>query len=169
RKYINYDWRIFGILGILPQNVWTSFTLIFSIFSAVAYYHGQFFTGAVFLLLTGLSDTIDGGVARHFNSKTKFGAILDATIDRIGEGLVLVGIMNHFKIAGIALVLSFAVSYIRAKDDRIITGIAERGERILLLATASVFGFLETGLYILMAAALTTVIMRLREAKKLNG
>ena len=60
------------------------------------------------------------------------------------------------------------VSYVRAKDDRVKVGIAERTDRGAVLILASFFGFVETGLWTIAVAAAITVLMRLIEAKKLN-
>lgn len=114
-------------------------------------------------------DFVDGSVARYTNKPTKFGAIFDATIDRTSEGLVYIALSRYFIAAPVALVCSYLVSYIRAKDDRIKVGIAESGERILILTIASLTGFVEAGLWIIAVLAGITALMRLNEAKKLHG
>lgn len=169
RRFINYDSKFFRVFSFFSPDMWTLVTLFFGMASAYNYFLGNFRLGGVFLFATGASDFLDGGVARYLKKETKFGAIFDATIDRLSEGLVLLALMRWYYVAGFALVFSLLVSYIRAKDDRIKTGIAERGERVLVLVISSTTGFTEIGLYIVAVAASITVIMRLLEAKKLNS
>ena len=71
---------------------------------------------------------LDGALARRTNRATQFGALLDSTLDRVGEAIVLFGMTVFFarnlSLAGIiatgmALVGSQMVSYIRARAEAI--------------------------------------------------
>ncbi|MBR9680478.1 MAG: hypothetical protein GOU98_01480 [Candidatus Altiarchaeota archaeon] len=169
RKFINYDSRFFRMFSFLSPDAWTLLNLVASISSAYNYFMGNFILGGLFLLLSGFFDFIDGGVAKYQKTVTKFGAIWDATIDRLSEGLVFLSLARWFFVANFAFIFSYLVSYIRAKDDRVKTGITERGERVLFLTLVSLVNFVETGLYILTIGSIITVFMRLQEAKKLNS
>jgi phosphatidylglycerophosphate synthase len=169
RKYVNPNWKIFGLLSFLPPNAWSLIHLIVVAVSAVLYFRGEFFWGGILFFFGSALDFVDGSVARYTNRPTKFGAIFDATIDRVSEGLVYIALSRYYLIASVAMMCSYLVSYIRAKDDRIKVGIAESGERIFILTAASLFGFMEAGLWMIAVLAGITALMRLNEAKKLHG
>jgi CDP-diacylglycerol--glycerol-3-phosphate 3-phosphatidyltransferase len=168
RKYVDPKWKIFGLLSFLPPNAWSLIHLIIVAVSAVFYFRGEFFWGGILFFFGSALDFVDGSVARYTNKPTKFGAIFDATIDRTSEGLIYIALSQYFIAAPVALVCSYLVSYIRAKDDRIKVGIAESGERIFILTIASLTGFVEAGLWIIAVLAGITALMRLNEAKKLH-
>lgn len=167
REYMNYDSPVFRFFGFLSPDTWSFLTLVCSAFAGWYYHQGNFWVGGLFVLLSGITDTLDGGVARHLGKGTPFGAILDATMDRLGEGLIFAGLIQQFPIAIFALIFSYMVSYVRAKDDRVRVGIAERNDRAAALVLASLFGFVEAGLWLITAAAAITVAMRLHQAKRL--
>ncbi len=168
RKYVNYDMWIFRVLGFLPPDFWSVTTLAASLVAGWFYHISNPIMGGIFVLLSGVADTIDGGVARNLNKRTRFGAILDSTMDRLGEGVIYAGLSTQYRVAIPALIFSYMVSYVRAKDDRVRSGIAERGDRLLVLILASFTGLIEPALYLITAAAALTTFMRLLEAKKLN-
>lgn len=169
RMLINYDWPVFRLLGFLPPNAWSVLTVAFSAAAGWNYFNGSVLRGALFLACSGLTDLIDGGVARHFGTQSRFGAVFDSVMDRLGEGLIYMGIAGQHLVAVLALILSYGVSYVRAKEDRARSGIAERNDRLTLLFLASILSFLEIGLYIISAGAAVTIVMRLLEVKKLYG
>jgi CDP-diacylglycerol--glycerol-3-phosphate 3-phosphatidyltransferase len=140
--------------------------------------------GAVWLLVSGLLDVLDGQVARGGGMVSKFGAFFDSTLDRIGEAVLFAGIAIYFQTAprqsvpslGILLTLaaltgSFLVSYTRARaegldiDCRV--GLAQRPERILGLgAPTLLFGAGPHGIFLLVimgalaALSWVTVVQR---------
>ena len=90
---------------------------------------------------------LDGALARRTNHVTKFGGVLDSTLDRISEAVVLIGIAvfyaNHHStwgvaITGLTMISSQLVSYIRAKAEALKInceiGIFTRPERVVILA-----------------------------------
>ena len=101
---------------------------------------------------------LDGGLARLQNRVTRFGAFLDSTLDRWGEGVVYIGIVAGASAAGFvagaalaaaAAVSSFQVSYTRAKAESLDlhgeVGIAPRAERLVLLTVGLVAAGLDGG------------------------
>jgi CDP-diacylglycerol--glycerol-3-phosphate 3-phosphatidyltransferase len=74
----------------------TGLGLVSSVAAALAYFEGGFRIGAALLVVSGLCDLLDGEIARESGSVTKFGAFLDSTLDRIAEGLVLIGIAGFY-------------------------------------------------------------------------
>ncbi len=111
-----------------------------------------------FMLASGFCDTMDGIVARTFKQTSAFGGFFDSVLDRFADGASYAGII----LAGLcaaafggywgtiaaltALLASMLVSYTRARAEVIgvkmeSVGIAERAERMLILAAASIMGY----------------------------
>ena len=53
---------------------------------------GQLWWGAFAVSFFVLADMLDGAMARERGGGTRFGAVLDATCDRIGDGAVFCGL-----------------------------------------------------------------------------
>jgi len=72
---------------------------------------GHFIIGGVLVLVSGLFDLLDGALARFTKRTTKFGAILDSTVDRISEAAILCGLLIWYipQGASLEIVLIFAV------------------------------------------------------------
>jgi archaetidylinositol phosphate synthase len=127
------------------------------------------FYGGVFLLISGFADVLDGSVARAKGSVSSRGAFLDSTFDRLGELLVFIGIfmgrISDPLLILIALSFSLLVSYARARGESLGlklsgTGIGERAERILVLSIASILGYANYGVVIVLALAFITFLQR---------
>ena len=87
---------------------------------------GHLFAAGFVVLIAGFFDILDGALARSTNRTTRFGAILDSTLDRLAEAVLLLGILFLFAreqsvaeilLVGVALVGSLLVSYIRARAE----------------------------------------------------
>jgi len=152
--------------------------------SALAFGLGHIRIGGALLLLSGVTDTLDGQVARGGAMVTKFGAFYDSTLDRVGDGATFIGIGAFFLTAPdvayrtaaviacmVAILSSLLVSYARARAEGLgidcKVGIAQRAERILLvgvcslLAGAGPHGLLLEGVVTLLAvASVITVVQR---------
>jgi CDP-diacylglycerol--glycerol-3-phosphate 3-phosphatidyltransferase len=81
--------------GLKPDHL-TIAGLGFSILAALLLSRGDFLGGALLLGLSGLCDMMDGDVARATGTSTKFGAFLDSTLDRIGEGALFAGLAAYY-------------------------------------------------------------------------
>lgn len=141
------------------------------------------FWGGVFILVGGAFDLIDGVVSRVNGRVTKFGALLDSTLDRIADGFIFLGIAWHFFIIYnnlaflftlLCMIASFLISYIRAKAEgtgvSCKVGIIERPERIIILAIGCLTDFLYTAILILTLLSWITVVQRFLHVKnKLKG
>lgn len=91
-------------LGVRADHV-TVVGLLISFASAVAFFEGMFQTGALLLAVAGLCDILDGEVARRNDVRSKFGAFLDSTLDRLADALVLAGIAGFYLVHLVELVL----------------------------------------------------------------
>jgi len=100
----------------------------------------------IVVLVAGLFDMLDGALARLTNKVTRFGAILDSTLDRVSEAVLLVSLLAVFvrgqdfavsMLIGAALVGSLLVSYTRARMEGLgiecKAGLFTRPERIIVL------------------------------------
>ncbi len=111
---------------------------------------GNTLLGSLFIL-GALFDTIDGAVARETGKTSKFGGVLDATLDRVFDGLVLfflsVGQILTWKLSYVLVVVFLLISYIKAKAEAMAqlgnvgtnefsVGFMQRGERLILLFLA---------------------------------
>ena len=143
---------------------------------------GHFFFAGGLVLVSGLFDLLDGALARFTKQATKFGAILDSTVDRISEAAILCGLLIWYILEGsslgivlifAALVGSFLVSYIRAKAEGLglecQIGLFTRAERIIVLAIGLLVGQVLIALWILVGFVYVTVIQRLVYLKKLKN
>lgn len=112
--------------------------------------------GALWLLISGVLDILDGQVARRGGMVSRFGAFFDSTLDRIGEAVLFAGIAIYFLIAAgqalpvlavslaiAALTGSFLVSYTRARAEGLgvdcKVGLAQRPERVLGVGAPTLF------------------------------
>ena len=99
---------------------------------------------ALCLFLAGACDMLDGAIARVGNMSSKFGAILDSTVDRLSDIAIFLGCLIHFTLterpnltlvvlAMLALSSSFLISYVKARAEELIddcsVGFWLRGER----------------------------------------
>ncbi len=156
------------ILFKIPPNVITFVGLIFAAVSAIFYWHGVFWAGAVFLLLCGLFDTFDGEIARQTQQVSNIGGFLDSTVDRINEFMVYFGLFGYYYTHEryalvwlfLALFGSMMVSYTRARGEALgispQVGIFERLTRFTLLVIGSVFGP-HIVIYVLVILAVGTI------------
>lgn len=132
------------------------------------------FLAVLFLLASGFCDTIDGVVARTYQQSTVFGGFFDSLLDRYADAIIYSAII----VVGLcdlpwglaALAGSLLVSYSRARAEAAgikmeSVGIAERAERMLILAAASLvaifwFPALNWGIIILAVLSNFTVLQR---------
>ena len=106
---------------------------------------GQLWWGGVVVWFFVLADMLDGAMARQRGGGTRFGAVLDATCDRIGDGAIFCGLLwwaafgmrsTSLVVATlICLVTSQVISYIKARAEAsglsAEGGMIERPERLM--------------------------------------
>ena len=150
--------------------------------SAIYFFsEGSFFIGTLIVSFFALSDLLDGTMARISKTDgTRWGALLDSTLDRISDAGIVIGIWIylfnqgsdlHF-LAIAVLFLGGLIPYIRARAESLgincSVGLAERAERlILLLVGTGLYGLglevaLAVSLAILLLISAITVLQRLK-------
>ena len=134
--------------------------LLLSILAFNFFRQGLFFYAGLVVILAGICDVLDGRLARDTKTITKFGALMDSTIDRYSEVVMFLGIAMFFHdrqsyvvyLIIFAITGSFMVSYTRARaeglgiDCRI--GLMQRPERVTYLAIGSLLGSIPKTNYI---------------------
>ena len=147
-----------GRVGLTPNSL-TVIGFLISGGAAAAAAAQNWILAAALVIFGGSFDMLDGGLARAQKRVTRFGAFLDSTLDRWGEGVVYIGIVAGASAAGFtagavlaaaAAVSSFQVSYTRAKAESLKlhgeVGIAPRAERLVLLTIGLVLAGFDGGL-----------------------
>jgi len=128
---------------------------------------GYLLVSGVLLLLAGVFDMADGALARVKDASSEFGDFLDATLDRLAEGSVGLGLLWHALVrhddlqVGLiyAVVLgSIMISYARARAEVLNldceVGLMPRPERIVILAVGLILAqaTAEVALTVILAA-----------------
>ena len=168
------------MVGILSKtkitpNALTILNLAINLAAAYVIATGHFLLGGVLILVAGLFDLLDGALARFKGRPTRFGAILDSTVDRISEAAILCGLLVWYApqqaatskillIFGV-LIGSFLISYIRARAEGLgwqcQVGLFTRAERVIVLAVGLLTSQTLIALCVLAVFVLITVIQRL--------
>lgn len=153
---------------------------------------GQLWWGAFAVWMFVLADMLDGAMARERGGGTRFGAVLDATCDRIADGAVFAGLLwwavfgMHSATLAVALLIclvtSQVISYIKARAEasglRGDGGIIERPERlVIVLVGAGLSGvpflhvpwLLHVAAWVLAVASVVTVAQRLHSVRVSPG
>lgn len=153
---------------------------------------GQLFAGTLIVWFFVHFDMVDGAMARQSGGGSAFGAVLDATCDRISDGAVFCGLAwwaafgldNPPLVVAtlICLVTSQVISYIKARAEasglRGDGGYIERPERlIIVLVGAGLSGLpvfplpwaLPVAMWLLAVASLITCAQRLHTVRTSPG
>ncbi len=169
--------RLLARTGVSP-NVITWFGFFIAIGAALLIASGFPIAGGAMVLFGGLFDMLDGALARLTKRVTRFGGILDSTIDRLSEVVILLGILVFYArepsipgilLAGMALPGSLLVSYLRARAEAASleckVGLFTRTERVIVLALGLLLSQLNFALFIALGIivffSFFTVIQRL--------
>jgi CDP-diacylglycerol--glycerol-3-phosphate 3-phosphatidyltransferase len=110
--------------------------------------------------LSALADLLDGDLARARGAGSRFGALLDSTLDRFGDAAILTGCALHFAALGnvsyvllacLGLTVTIQVSYVKARSETLVeapkrsVGYWQRGERMVALLCACFLGHVDRG------------------------
>jgi len=147
--------------------------------SLLFFTQGIFFIGTLVIALFLLSDLFDGTIARITDSEgTRFGALLDSTLDRISDAVLILALIvwamenevDWILPLALSMVFGFLISYIKARAESLgvscEVGVAERSERLIVLLTATgLYGLgidsaMIIGLWFLVLITAITVVQR---------
>jgi CDP-diacylglycerol--glycerol-3-phosphate 3-phosphatidyltransferase len=179
--------RRLAAMGVTPDAL-TIIGTIGVAGGALGFYpRGKFLVGTLVITAFVFSDLMDGAVARVAGTSGPWGAFLDSTLDRVGDGAIFgalalwyAGDGNSTTLCAVALydlVAGAVTSYAKARAESLgmtcNVGIAERSERLIavlvLTGFSGIFGvpvLRSIALWGLAAATTITVIQRVVEVRR---
>ena len=174
-------------IGLTPNVVTVIGTVVTCVIAVLLIPSGHLFAAALASGLFAAFDLVDGTMARLRGGGTKFGATLDATCDRITDGVLFASLIwwliysdgAHPALvtaAFVVLIASQVTSYVKARGEAsgftIIGGLVERPERLIIGLTGigleglGVPFAVETAIWVLAAGSVYTVVQRLLTASR---
>jgi CDP-diacylglycerol--glycerol-3-phosphate 3-phosphatidyltransferase len=158
----------------VPADAVTWLGLALTLVAAALILADQLLAAGLVAFFAGGADVLDGTLARE-RGASAFGAFLDSTLDRVGEGALFAALVVLFAMegqpwaAGLAALASLAgqlVSYTRARAEGLgascTVGLATRGERLVLLVLGLVTGWLLPALVLIAGLSAVTAAQRVR-------
>ncbi|MBD3316884.1 MAG: CDP-alcohol phosphatidyltransferase family protein [Chitinivibrionales bacterium] len=163
-------------IGVHP-NALTIFGVVIYAVAGVYAAVGRWWPSVIAAILGGFLDGLDGLVAREGGLRSRFGAVLDSSCDRLTEIVWFGGLLVYFlrdphvRFWG-ALLVFFAlaggimVSYVKARAEGVglecKRGLLQRPERLLLFGACLIAGpWMVWGLALLTLLSYITVVQRL--------
>ncbi len=164
----------FAQLVRVSPNVLTLVGLGITAAAAVLIALGMLLPAGLVMLLAGSFDILDGAVARASGKTHSYGAFLDSTADRYGEGIVYLGLLYLFLVrehqdlqvflVAAALLGSLLVSYVRARAQSLgftcDVGWFARPERVVITAVGLLINQMTIVVWILAVATNATALQR---------
>ena len=151
-------------------------TLLGLMLAAVAAYLvaiNELMWAGVVLAISGSLDSVDGALARMTGTASSAGALLDSVVDRLAEGIVLLGVLilaldTNDKTLSTLVYIAFAgsmlVSYVAARSQSLglqqMVGIMTRPERVIVLTVGLLFGYLAIAIWIIAILTPLTALHR---------
>jgi phosphatidylglycerophosphate synthase len=130
-------------------DLWTIISLLFAFAAGYMLSQDQYWIGLVLGIIMYLADGLDGATARASGKASGFGTVLDHTVDRYAEFILVGGLLLGGGISAFAAILCISgmimASYVRAKAEAsagisdCTVGIAGRAEKLLLLFLGIIF------------------------------
>jgi CDP-diacylglycerol--glycerol-3-phosphate 3-phosphatidyltransferase len=175
-------------VGLTPDAVTVLGTVVAVAGALTLFPMGKLFAGTLVVWFFVLFDMLDGAMARERSGGTRFGAVLDATCDRISDGAVFCGLLwwVAFGLGSpslvvatlICLVTSQVISYIKARAEASGLsgegGIIERPERLVIVLVGAGLSdlpffplpwMLPAAMWVLAVASMVTVGQRLHSVR----
>ncbi|MBD7916794.1 CDP-alcohol phosphatidyltransferase family protein [Cellulomonas sp. Sa3CUA2] len=173
--------------GVTPDAVTITGTLAVVVTALWAFPTGHLLLGGLLIAVFTLTDSIDGVMARRSGRSGPWGAFLDSTLDRFGDGAIFAGLVLWYIGAGdsrpdavlalACLVLGSIVPYARARAEGLgmtaAVGIAERADRLFAVLAATVLVgagapdvVMTVVLALLTVASAVTVVQRMATVRR---
>ena len=80
--------RVLARVGVTPNMVTVAGTVATVAIAVICIPQGWIWQGGIVLAVVMFGDSVDGTLARMTTGGTRFGAFLDSTLDRLGDGAV---------------------------------------------------------------------------------
>jgi CDP-diacylglycerol--glycerol-3-phosphate 3-phosphatidyltransferase len=175
-------------VGLTPDMVTIIGTAGSVLAALIMFPIGQLWWGSVAVFVFVLADMLDGAMARQRGGGTRFGAVLDATCDRISDGAIFCGLLwwvafsmhsSSLMVATmICLVTSQVISYVKARAEASGLegggGLIERPERLIIVLVGAGFSdlpffpmpvILPIAMWLLAVLSLVTVGQRVHSVR----
>lgn len=179
-------------IGLTPDMVTIIGTAGSVLAALIMFPIGQLWWGSVAVFVFVLADMLDGAMARQRGGGTRFGAVLDATCDRISDGAIFCGLLwwvafsMHSSSLAVAtmicLVTSQVISYVKARAEASGLegggGLIERPERLIIVLVGAGFSdlpffpmpvVLPIAMWLLAVTSLVTVGQRVHSVRSSAG
>jgi CDP-diacylglycerol--glycerol-3-phosphate 3-phosphatidyltransferase len=160
-------------LGLTPNGA-TLLGFAMTVGVAVLLALGYLRLGGILLIFTLAFDAVDGTLARQTGKVTRFGGVLDSTLDRWAEIALYGGLIWYYSQRGLdigawwataAMATSLMVSYTRARAEgagfALKEGLFTRLERLVVLIAGLIFQATLWALPLIAILAAFTAIQRL--------
>ncbi|HTD50722.1 MAG TPA: CDP-alcohol phosphatidyltransferase family protein [Acidimicrobiia bacterium] len=156
----------------VPADALTVFGLLASVATAVLIGSGHLAWAVVGVIVAGVSDLLDGAIARGSGQASPRGAFFDSVTDRVSDALLLGGVAWYLAgrspyesiLAFAVAATSMLVSYERARAESLGLdargGLMERAERFVFLAVALAFDIVVPVLWIMLVLTAATAAYR---------
>jgi phosphatidylinositol phosphate synthase len=172
--------------GVSPDAVTITGTVAVVVAALWLYPTGHLLAGSLVIALFALTDSLDGVMARRSGRAGSWGAFLDSTLDRFGDGAIFAGLVLWYTGGGndrttavlalACLVIGSIVPYARARAEGLgmtaAVGIAERADRLVVVLTAAALVgmglprvVMTVALGLLAIAGLITVVQRMQTVR----
>ena len=172
-------------LGVTPDAVTIAGTVGVIAGSVFLLARGSLVAATIVITLCCLLDVLDGAMARARGYSTRYGGLLDSTMDRVADGAVFGALVWWFfvsdqrvlaVVALVNLVGGQVVSYVKARAEGLgftcDVGLAERMERLILAGIGGLLtGFgvpwgLPAAIWLLAVLTVITVVQRLVHVRR---
>jgi len=164
----------------ITADVVTIIGIIMAVAASISVALGSLRLGFVLLVMTGISDALDGPVAKASGAASLRGAFFDSVSDRLTDALLLGGIAwflisdepGYTVMLPVAVMfVSLLISYQRAKAESLGLeakgGLMERAERFIVLAIGLLFAeALIVILWIMLVLSSITAVQRFAKVWK---
>ena len=182
--------------GLTPDGVTVIGTVATIVAAVTLFPTGHLFWGAMVIWAFVMFDMLDGAMARARGGGTRFGAVLDATCDRVADGAIFAGLAwwvvyteksKWLLVATlICLVTSQVISYAKARAEAsglsADGGLIERPDRLIIVLVGAGFtgiaeywgiGWFEwsvhVAMWLLALGSVITVFQRVLEVRRSPG
>lgn len=165
--------RALQSLGVHPNTV-TLLGLLMQAGVATVIGLGYLTLGGWLLLVVAPVDALDGALARANGQPSRFGALLDSTLDRVADAVLVLGLLVYYlrqeatlqvALLLVSLVAAMLVSYIRARAEALgfscKVGLLSRLERIVLIGLLLGVGLPSVLVWALAVLSVFTVLQRI--------
>lgn len=176
-------------IGLSPDAVTVIGTVASGAAAVTLFPTGHLLVGTLLIWFFVMFDMLDGSMARLRGGGTPFGAVLDATCDRVADGAVFASLAwwaftlgDNKPLAGatlLCLIASQVTSYVKARAEAsgftAHAGLIERPERlIIVLVGAGLTGIgltwsIHIAMWVLAVASVFTVVQRVLAVRNADG